>query len=179
MKQRLARGDLLWLLAAPLYILIGTLRHELSHAIVALLLGARIEQFVFWPTWSEGSFRWGYVVWYGREALVVTVGPYLCDLAMFALFFMICKRIRFRRHWVWVNLVIIGLISPLLNSAYNYVRGLMGSGDVAKLLGQLPTSAVHAYFGVTLCLYLVGLIVLLGPEVRLAVRGPDCGVSRD
>ncbi|NIN63998.1 MAG: hypothetical protein GTO63_04630, partial [Anaerolineae bacterium] len=62
MRQQLARKDLVWLLATPLYILIGTLRHELSHAIVALLLGAQIERLVFWPTWSETGFRWGYVV---------------------------------------------------------------------------------------------------------------------
>lgn len=173
MKQRLARRDLLWLLAIPLYVLIGTLRHELSHAIVALLLGGQIERLVFWPTWSETGFRWGYVVWYGRVALVVTVAPYLCDLAMFALFFVICKRIRFRRHWVWVNLVIIGLISPLLNSAYNYVRGLMGSGDVARLLGELPDPAVHAYFAVTLCLYVIGLFLVLRPRTTLAASEGD------
>lgn len=179
MKERLARKDLVWLLATPLYILIGTLRHELSHAIVALLLGAKIEQFVFWPTWSEWGFRWGYVVWYGPPALRVAAAPYLCDLATFAVFFVICTRVRFRRHWVWVNLAIIGLISPLLNSAYNYVRGLMGSGDVARLIEGLPDPLVHAYFAVTLCLYLVGLILVLRPKVRLTIRGADCGVSRD
>ena len=173
MKQRLARRDLVWLLATPLYILIGTLRHELSHAIVALLLGAQIEKFVFWPTWSDTGFRWGYVVWYGRVALIVTAAPYLCDLATFLLFFVICTRIRFRRHCVWVNLVIIGLISPLVNTAYNYVRGLMGSADVARLFGELPDPAVHAYFAVTLCLYFIGLFLVLRPKARLTVRGAD------
>ncbi len=173
MKQRVARRDLAWLLAAPLYILIGTLRHELSHAIVALLLGAKIEEFVFWPTWSEGGFRWGYVVWYGPPALRVAAAPYICDLATFAVFLIICTRVRFRRHWLWVNLAIIGLISPLVNSAYNYVRGLMGSGDVARLFGELPDSAVHAYFGVTLCLYLVGLFLVLRPRPTLATREAD------
>jgi hypothetical protein len=173
MRQQLARKDLVWLLATPLYILIGTLRHELGHATVALLLGAQIERFVFWPTWSETGFRWGYVVWYGREALVVTAAPYLCDLATFALFSVICTRIRFRRHWVWVNLVIIGLVSPLLNSAYNYVRGLMGSGDVARLLGELPDLAVHAYFAVTLCLYLIGLFLVLRPRATPATSEAD------
>ncbi len=86
---------------------------------------------------------------------------------------MICTRIRFRRHWVWVNLVIIGLVSPIVNTAYNYVRGLMGSGDVARLLEELPDPAVHAYFAVTVCLYLIGLFLVLRPRAKLNVRGAD------
>jgi len=173
MKQRLARRDLVWLLASPLYLLIGTLRHELSHAIVALLRGAVIEEFVFWPTWSDWGFRWGYVVWFGPVTLIVTAAPYLCDLATFAVFFVICTRVRFRRHWVWVNLAIIGLISPLVNTAYNYVRGVMGVGDVARLFGELPDPLVHAYLVVTLSTYLAGLWVALKPKTTATAWDGD------
>ena len=173
MKQQLRRTDLLWLLATPLYVLLGTLRHELSHAIAALLLGAQIEKFVFWPTWSEWGFRWGYVVWYGRPALMVTAAPYLCDLATFIIFFVICTRVRFRRHWVWVNLVIVGLISPFVNSAYNYVRGFMVVGDVARLLQELPDPLVHAYFAVTLVIYVYGLFLVLKPKSTAAPHASD------
>ena len=50
--------DLLWIAAAPLYLLIGTARHEGSHALVALMEGAKVAKFVFWPT-ERG---WGYVL---------------------------------------------------------------------------------------------------------------------
>jgi len=164
MRQHLHRKDLLWLLAYPLYQLIGSLRHEVSHAVVAVYQGARIQEFVFWPTRSGPTFRWGYVSWSGSTSWVATAAPYLCDLATFALFFVICVRWPLSRHWVWVNLVAIGLVSPLVNSAYNYLNGLLGRGDVAQLLHQLPGAAVQTFFALTLLLYVVGLVWTLWPR---------------
>jgi hypothetical protein len=164
MRNRLHKRDLLWLLAYPLYQLIGTFRHEASHALAAVLQGATLERFVFWPTWSESSFRWGYVSWSGSTNWVTTAAPYLCDLATFVVIYLVCTRLRFRRHWVWVNLVAIGQISPLINSAYNYLNGLRGSGDVGWLLGTLPGPVVHTWFAVTLAVYVVGLFLTLRPK---------------
>jgi hypothetical protein len=164
MRHQLYKKDLLWILAYPLYQLIGTFRHEASHALVAVLQGATLERFVFWPTLSESSFRWGYVSWSGSTNWVTTAAPYLCDLATFVVFYLVCTRLRFRHHWVWVNLVAIGQISPLVNSAYNYLNGLRGNGDVGRLLGTLPEPVVHGYFAVTLALYVVGLFLTLRPK---------------
>jgi len=163
MKHRFRRGDLLWILAYPLYQLIGTFRHEGSHALVAVLQGATIHQFVFWPTWTGSGVRWGYVGWSGRTNWVTLAAPYLCNLATFALFYLVCTRLRIRHHWVWVNLVAIGLISPLVDSGYNYLNGLRGAGDVAQLLHVLPAPGVHGYFVVTLAVYIVGLVLALRP----------------
>ena len=170
-KERLRPRDLLWLLAYPPYQLIGSLRHEASHALVAVLQGAKIQQFVFWPSFTGSAFRWGYVNWSGSTSWVATAAPYLCDLATFALVFVICARWSLRGHWVWVNLVAIGLVSPLVNSAYNYLNGLLGRGDVAQLLHELPGAAVQTFFAVTLLLYAVGLVWTLWPRAAAAVRG--------
>jgi len=164
MRHRLHRRDLLWILAYPLYQLIGTFRHEASHALAAVLQGATLERFVFWPTWSGSSFRWGYVSWSGSTNWVALAAPYLCDLATFVVFYLICTRLRCRQHWVWVNLVAIGQISPLVNSAYNYLNGLRGCGDVGRLLGTVPGPVVHTYFAVTLALYVAGLFLTLRPR---------------
>jgi hypothetical protein len=169
MRHHLHRKDLLWLLAYPLYQLLGTFRHEASHALVAVFQGARIQEFFFWPSFSDSAFRWGYVSWSGSTSWVATAAPYLCDLATFALFFLICARWRLRRHWVWVNLVAIGLVSPLVNSAYNYLNGLLGRGDVAQLLHELPGAAVQGFFAVTLLLYAGGLVWTLWPRAGVAV----------
>jgi hypothetical protein len=173
MKQQLRRTDLVWLLAYPLYQLIGTFRHEATHAIVALLQGAVIEEFVFWPTWTDSRFRWGFARWSGDVNWVVTAAPYLCNLATFIIFFVVCTRVRFRRHWVWVNLVAMGLISPLVNSAYNYLNGTRGGGDVASLFRTLPTQVVHAYFVFTLAVYLVGLVLVLKPKSTPGPQASD------
>ena len=79
-RDRIDKRDLLWVLAYPLYQLVGTLRHELGHAIVALLLGAKIEKLVFWPSRIDGVFHWGYTVWYGRPAVIVSAAPYILCL---------------------------------------------------------------------------------------------------
>ena len=170
-KHRLHRRDLLWVLAYPLYQLVGTLRHELGHAVVAILLGGKIEKLVFWPTQTEAGFHWGYTVWYGRPAVIVSAAPYILDLVVFGTFFLICTRVRFRRHWVWVNLVIVGLFSPFVNSVYSYVRGVMGAGDVARLLVDLPGALVHGFFAVTLVTYAVGLLFILWPRAKVASDG--------
>jgi hypothetical protein len=163
-KHQFHRRDLLWILAYPLYQLVGTFRHEASHALAAVLQGATLERFVFWPTWTESTFRWGYVSWSGPSNWLTVAAPYLCDLATFALFFAVCTRLRLRRHWVWVNLVVVGMVSPLVNSAYNYLNGVRGGGDVAALLQRLPPLAVHGYFVVTLAAYALGLFFTLRPR---------------
>ena len=173
MKHRLHRGDLLWILAYPVYQLLGTFRHEASHAFVALLQGATLERFVSWPTWTESTFRWGYVSWSGPTNWVAVAAPYLCDLATFALFFAICRRVRLRRHWVWVNLVAVGMVSPLVNSAYNYLNGVRGGGDVATLLQRLPRLVVHGYFVITLAAYALGLFLTLRPRGAAPVELPE------
>ena len=170
MNHQFHRRDLHWILAYPLYQLIGSLRHEASHALAAVLQGATIHRFVFWPTWTGSGLRWGYVSWSGPTDWVAIAAPYLCDVATFALFFVICTRLPLRRHWVWVNLVAVGLLSPLVNSAYNYFNGLRGSGDVAGLLLALPDLAVHGYFVVTLVVYGVGLILTLRPKATSAIE---------
>ncbi len=59
---QMRRADLLLALAYPLYQIVGTLRHEASHAAIARLEGTPIERFVFWPTIRDGlGFSWGYV----------------------------------------------------------------------------------------------------------------------
>ena len=92
-KQRFQKSDLLWLLAYPFYQIIGTARHEASHAFVALVEGAKIEQFVILPSIVEGHFVWGYVLWSGSTDWVALAAPYLCDLLTYLLFFFICTRL--------------------------------------------------------------------------------------
>ena len=54
------RKDLLWGPAYPVYQIIGTIRHEGSHALAATAEGARVTNFVFWPSFDLGGFQWGY-----------------------------------------------------------------------------------------------------------------------
>ncbi len=160
MLNDLNKKDWWWILALPIYILIGTFRHEVAHAVMALLQGATIQKFVFWPTWSQG-FNFGMVVWHGEVNWLVTAAPYLCDLATFAFFYFICAKFLIKPHALYVNIFIIGMVSPLVNSVYNYLKLFMARGDVYKLVQVLPNFAVHEYFVLTIALYASGIIYIL------------------
>lgn len=154
----LKKSDLLWLLAYPLYQIIGTMRHEASHGLVAWLGGATITKFVFWPTVDQQrGFRWGYVQWSGPTNGLTLAVPYFADLLTFGLFFWLCMCISFPHRWLWLNAVIIGLVSPLANTAYNYLGSAQGANDIGRLLLILPPLAVHAYLALTMVLYGIGL----------------------
>ena len=154
---RMRRVDLLLALIYPLYQIVGTLRHEASHAVVAVLEGARIERFVFWPTIRDGlGFSWGYVQWSGDVGWPAIAAPYVCDLITYVIFWIICVTVPFPRRWVWLNAAIVGLVSPLVNSLYNYL-GYRGSNDVGRLLMFLPSGVVHLWFLVSLAVYAVGV----------------------
>lgn len=155
------KTDLLWVLAYPLYQLIGTLRHEASHALAALLQGGEITKFVFWPT--QGY--WGYVSMSGAPtsgagATAIDVAPYLVDALTFLVFFTICMLVICKWRWLWINLIAIGIVSPLVNSAYNYNFGHSLTNDVGDLMRQLPPTLVHTYFWMTFIAYLTGLILV-------------------
>jgi hypothetical protein len=149
--------DLLWLLLYPLYQVVGTIRHEASHAGMALLEGARIREFVFLPSFEDGLIVWGYVRCEGPTTWLTTAAPYFVDLLTFAVFLVISLRVRMPR-WLWPNLVILGLLSPLLDSAYAYQNGFWRPGsDVGRLFRVLPPLAVHACFAATILGYALGL----------------------
>jgi len=169
MIPRFRKTDLLWLFALPIYLIVGTLHHEGSHALAAILTGATIERFVFWPVIESGRLYWGYVAFSGPSRWEILAAPYVCDLALYAAVFVVCMRVDFRRRWLWINVVIIGLLSPLLDSAYNYGKylvGVGGPGDVAGLCSVVPACWVHGCFAVTLGAYAAGLIWLLGLRPR-------------
>jgi hypothetical protein len=152
--------DLLWLLAYPFYQIISTFRHEGAHAMIALLGGGEITKFVFWPSMYKEKFYWGYVICKGAKGWLFFAAPYLLDFLTFSAFFILCMGVIFKRRWIWLNLVIIGMLSPLVNSFYNYWGGFQSMNDVGKLFRDLPAGIVHWYFILTLSAYLVGLAVV-------------------
>jgi hypothetical protein len=151
------KKDFLWALASPVYEIIGMIRHEGSHALAAMAEGARITKFVFWPNFDLGKFSWGYVRWHGPVTWFSTAAPYFCDLLTFFIALLLILEVKPRRRWLWLNILIIGMLSPFLNSAYNYFRGLSAPNDVGGLLSSLDPLAVHLYFALTLLFYAWGL----------------------
>jgi hypothetical protein len=150
------KRDLLWLLAYPVYQTIGTISHEGSHALAAMAEGLKVKEFVFWPRFLNGQLYWGYVDWGGSTTWFPRVAPYFCDLITFFVALLIILEAKPRRRWLWLNILIIGMLSPLVNSAQNYFGGLRVLNDVGELLHDLNPIAVHLYFILTLLFYAWG-----------------------
>jgi Peptidase M50B-like len=162
--------DLLWVLAYPVYQTIGTIRHEGSHALAGWIEGADIKKFVPYPQHDLGRFTWGYTLWTGHTTWFTDAAPYLCDLLWFAGFFVLITRVPIRNHPLWLNLVVFGLISPLVNSGSQWIAGFVSpESDVGKLRDSLPDALVQVYFVLTLAAYVVGLVAvfLRVPKVLL------------
>jgi hypothetical protein len=160
--------DFLWLLAAPVYLLATTLRHEGSHALAALLEGCEVTDFVVLPSF-QGGFTFGYTGVAGDPGWPMHAAPFFCDLLTFAVALPVCFFVERIPRWVWLNIVVIGIVGPLANSLYNYQGGFWRSGtDVARLLAALPELWVHLYFGVTIAGYLLGLMGVLRYSRRAA-----------
>lgn len=172
-QQRLQKSDLLWLLALPLYEVIDTVRHEGSHALVALGEGAKINRFVVLPSIIGGQFSWGHVSLSSPTNWGVLAAPYLCDLFTFLLCFFLSTRFLFKSHWVWMNVLILGLVSPLFNSSEGYLFAFLSPGsDIAQLLHDLPPLVVHAYFILTIVFYVLGLLAILRPTYPPSASSP-------
>lgn len=158
----LRRTDLLWLLALPFFQIIGTIRHEGSHALAALVEGVKVTEFAFLPSFHpQNGFLWGFVSFQDNTTWFTLAAPYLVDLVTYVVFFAICLTVRSAPHWVWVMLFVIGLVSPLVDSLYNYLGGFFRpQNDVAVLYSVLPHWLVHSYFLTTMVAYCLGLWVV-------------------
>jgi len=152
------KKDFLWVLLYPVYQTISTIRHEGSHALAAMAEGAKVTEFVFWPNFDLGKFQFGYVSWHGSTTWFTTAAPYFCDLITVFVALLIILEVKPQRRWLWFNILIIGMLSPFINSAFNYFGGVAGGrNDIGYLLSSLEPVAVHLYFALTLLFYAWGL----------------------
>ncbi len=169
------RTDALWMAAIPVYVLLGTARHEGSHALVAVMQGATIDEFVFWPT----EHGWGYVTFSGGATTWLTgAAPFFIDLATFLLFLWPCLTLSNRHRWLWINCLAIGILSPVIDAFNNYRWGLRGGGDVGHLLDQLPAGAVHGCFAALFLVFALGFLWIFKRSQISAETRRECRMKR-
>lgn len=177
-RHRLRRRDLVWLTAAPVYMALAIWRHEMVHAAAALLEGHTVHKVVFWPQHDAGHFTWGYVRHSGGGSTFVGAAPYLVDALLLAGSFLACRRWRWS-HAGWINVVAVGMVSSLVNSAYNYRSLLDGVdppfNDVEWLSLVTSVPAMHVAFLSLLVLGTLATTAVLFPGVFPRAAGIDNG----
>lgn len=126
------------ILLYPLYQVLGTIRHELSHAFSAIWHGADVEEVRVIPHRRDGKLYFGYVAWVGdltdEQRVKVYMAPYFTATLFMALWVAMLTvdwtHEGFHAFAVWT---ILCLVSPLVDILYNAFRGVFyGSGDIAE-----------------------------------------------
>ncbi len=152
------KRDLLWILALPVYYWINFFRHEMSHAVSAFLEGAQGVAVSLLPdVFGKSGLPWGEALLPGQATWITSFMPYLGDLLTYLIFFYICMAVSFQRRWIWINLVVIGLVTPLLNSGVNYI---LVSADIRNLMQVFSPLSVDLYFVATIAFYITGLVLV-------------------
>ena len=160
-------NDWLWAFGLPIYILIGTARHELSHALAATLEGAHVESIHLLPTLtSNRGVLWGYVNWTGTTTWISLAAPYFCDVVTFLLGCWIFRSRITMPHWIRVQVFAIGVFSPAINSVYNY-QALWHNplADVSRIVTMIPPVWAGVWIVLSLALYCVGIGKLVKQHV--------------
>jgi hypothetical protein len=157
----------------PIYILIGTARHELSHAFAATLEGAQVQSIHLIPSLTPHyGVLWGYVNWTGTTTWLSLAAPYFCDLLTFLLGTWIFRSRITMPHWLRVQVFVIGVLSPAINSLYNYTAALYNpTADVARVEATVPHGWVAAWVVVSLAVYWVSIFFLVKSHTWGARQG--------
>lgn len=153
----LKKTSLVWFLGIPVYILINSLRHELSNALMVWLTNGELLHFSFLPVFSaSGWLEYGSIRWAGGVEWLILAAPYIGDFLFFSGAAYFCYEKRFENQWLLTNLIIIGLISPIFNTGYEYFSSIFMQTDVTRLIELMPfDEIVHIAFVMVLGFYVL------------------------
>jgi len=139
------KRDLLWLLAFPFYLTVGTFRHEGSHILAALAQGRDVFYLTVFPSLQTQTWGSTIIERDGAGTEIVDVSPYFVDAFLFAAFFIILMRVPCRRHWLWINLLILGPMTSVIDTANNYLALVRHEhGDLVPLENLMNPYLFHA-----------------------------------
>ena len=161
------KSDVTWLLGAPFYILINSLWHQLASILLVWMTGGKVLSMSFLPIFSNsGWLRFGAVTWQGGIDCLILSAPYFADLLIFFCFAAIIYNFRIKHRWVLINLFIIGLLFPFVNSGYNYFLSAFMKTDIIHIIELMPfEEVVHLYFVATLVGYVLVFNSILNDSV--------------
>jgi len=133
-----------------IYQILGTSRHELSHAVAYLFSGYGITRICVLPSQRDGQFYWGYVESMPKMGakmnIHIMLAPYYTDLICIGMWFL--TYIYAPRPWVpndarlsinlWICATVLLLLSPITDMLYNLTKWVRGKG------GDFAEAAAYA-----------------------------------
>ncbi len=142
-------------------------RHEGSHALVAWMEGAEINEVKLWPgVHEELGFYFAYVDHSGETSWLTEAAPFFSDILLLIIASALLFRNPGTRHYYAI--LLLGFVSPLIDLLYNYQGGFWRSGtDVSDLLELLPGPIVHTAFGLTLFSAITLLVIFTKRRKKL------------
>lgn len=145
------------LLLALILIVVTTVRHEGAHALMAWAQGVEIKEMRLLPgVRDDVGFYFGYVIRGDGGTWLIDAAPFFAAVVWAVAAASLLGHFRLPSP-AWLSAFFAGLVSPIVDLAYNYQGGLWRAGtDVHDLLQVLPDAWVHAYFmaAIALCVWL-------------------------
>lgn len=132
------------------YQILGTMQHELAHAVAFLFAGYGINKLKILPGRINGRWYWGYVTPFAKPGAHQTIhmhlAPYYVDILK--LISWIVMYTQTARPWipmhsrldyhVWVAFTMFFLVSPLVDMIYNLMKlWLQNRGDFRRAINFL------------------------------------------
>ena len=116
---------------------------------------------------SNRGVLWGYVNWTGTTTWISLAAPYFCDIVTFLLGCWIFRSRITMPHWIRVQVFAIGVVSPAVNSLYNYQALWHNpSADVPRVMTMIPPVWVGAWIVLSLVMCCIGIVALLRSHTR-------------
>jgi hypothetical protein len=166
MQSLFRPSDFLWAFAAPVYYLLYAVRHEGSHALAAILVGARIREFhinLFGAI--DGTRSAGHVlVERTKWDTFVLAAPYIGDLAVALLCAGFSAQIsrRISNRHLWLNLVFLTAGLSFLDSLTNFCGYLFfHRGDLNLISSTVSPFYIYMYFCITIISYVLVTMYLV------------------
>jgi hypothetical protein len=132
----------------PIYQILGTIRHELSHAVAFWASGYGVKELRLLPHFDkDGTFHWGHIVpdprMGAQHTLHMHLAPYYTDVILIGIWAVLAMIVGQRTEMLSginqleYNLLLMGtillLVSPVVDIAYNVYRCLWHkAGDFAR-----------------------------------------------
>jgi hypothetical protein len=145
-------------------------RHEGSHALMASLEGADIQELRLLPgIHKDAGFYFGYVEYSEDTSWLTEAASFFSDF----LLLLITSLILLWKPGIkyFKEILLLGFISPIIDLIYNYQGGLWRPGtDVYDLLTLLPRAVVHFSYILTIVIAILLLLFFRSRRLKTSPK---------